>query len=166
MANMTGTLTTARVRRISLPHALLAGTEVLGSKGLLDIGLESLDFLLQETTRESFFWPIGCNGWSRRGHPPALYDQQPVEACATLMACLTAHRLTQKDVYLEKAQLCHDWFLGANSAAVPMVDESSGGCYDSLRQDGPEPNQGAESLLSWITASLCLQTYKARVQES
>lgn len=143
----------------TMPHALLAGYQAIGGEKLLKIGLESLDFLLEATTRDGFFWPVGCHGWSKRGADPALYDQQPVEACSTLLACLKAHELTGDNAYREKAELCLEWFLGNNSAGVPMIDSVSGGCYDGIERTGPNLNQGAESLLSWYVSALVMENY-------
>ncbi len=143
----------------TLPNALLWGYEVLGGEDLLKIGLDSLHFLLDETTRSGFFWPVGCDGWSRKGEPPALYDQQPVEACNTLMTCLKAYQLTKDEYFYEKAELCLDWFLGHNSLGVNMIDPTSGGCYDGLCEDGPNLNQGAESLLSWYISVLAMRLF-------
>ncbi len=145
----------------TLPHALLLGYAVFGDANLKRIGLDSLGFLLEETTRDGFFWPVGCHGWSRRGDEPALYDQQPVEACGTLLACLKAHEISDDNFFLDKATLCYEWFLGHNSAGQLMIDPESGGCYDGLTEDGPNRNQGAESLLSWYVASLALEAYGA-----
>ena len=143
----------------TLPNALFWGYEVLGGEDLLKIALDSLRFLLGQTMREGFFWPVGCKGWNRRGEAPALYDQQPVEACSTLIACLKAYRITGDDYFSDQAQLCLEWFLGRNSLGVTMIDPISGGCYDGLTEDGPNMNQGAESLLSWYISVLAMQLF-------
>lgn len=149
----------------TIPHALLAGYQVIGGNSLLEVGLKSLDFLLDATTRDGFFWPVGCHGWSMRGGEAALYDQQPVEACGTLLCCLKAHQVTGETYYLEKARLCRQWFLGGNSLGVPMIDAASGGCYDGLGEDGPNLNQGSESLLSWIVSVLALEAHEKTLLE-
>lgn len=58
--------------------------------------------------------------------------------------------------------LCHEWFLGQNSASVVMIDPESGGCYDGLAEDGPNLNQGSESLLTWYVSTLALQLHEQR----
>lgn len=78
--------------RLMMAGAL--GWEATGEEKYLDMAYRGLDFLLEQTTRDGFFWPIGCHGWSQRGGEPALYDQQPVEACATILVCLRAHKIT------------------------------------------------------------------------
>ncbi|MDL2294663.1 glycosyltransferase [Ruminococcaceae bacterium OttesenSCG-928-D13] len=144
----------------TIPHALLAGYQVIGGDRLLSIGLRSFDFLLEATTRDGFFWPVGCHGWSMGESNPSLYNQQPVEACGTLLCCLKAHRITSDKRYLEKAELCLDWFLGYNSHGAQMINPVSGGCCDGLTEDGPDRNQGAESLLSWYVSALAMEAYR------
>lgn len=151
----------------TIPHALLAGYQVIGGEQLLKIGLKSFNFLLDSTTRDGFFWPVGCHGWSvRGGEGPALYDQLPVEACGTILCCLKACEVSGDKNYLKKARLCLDWFMGHNSRAAQMIDPDTGGCYDSLREDGPSPNQGAESLLSWYVSVLAMKAHKDRAEEA
>ncbi|MGD9560368.1 MAG: hypothetical protein AB7V55_07170 [Oscillospiraceae bacterium] len=143
-----------------IPHALLMGFRLMDASDLLSTGLESLRFLLEETTRDGFFWPIGSGGWAPRGGVRALYGQLPVEACCTLFSCITAHHITKDDYFLQKARLCLNWYLGHNSAGASMIDPDTGGCYDSLNADGPSPHQGAEALLSWYAAVLALRLYE------
>jgi hypothetical protein len=42
------------------------------------------------------FVPIGSNGFFIEGSEKARFDQQPVEACATVSACLEVYRLTEE----------------------------------------------------------------------
>ena len=37
-----------------------------------------------------------------------------------------------------------------------MVDFKTGGCYDGLKPSGINPNQGAESALSWLLSLLIM----------
>ena len=118
------------------------------------IGLESLDFLSQLTFRDGMFVPIGCRGWMKRGGTPAVYDEQPVEACSMMLACLKAYETTGSGIYLEQARQCFFWYLGRNIARAPMIDPDTGGCRDGLKQDGLNGNEGAESLICWLIAAL------------
>lgn len=118
------------------------------------IGLESLDFLSQLTFQNGMFVPVGCKGWMKRGRKPAVYDEQPVEACSMMLACLRAYEVTGGGVYLEQARQCFFWYLGRNIARTPMIDTETGGCRDGLKQNGLNGNEGAESLLCWLTAAL------------
>lgn len=137
-----------------LPWAMLIAHETTGEKKYRDIGLASLDFLLDRTFAGGVFRPVGCKGWLPKGGVPAEFDQQPVEACETLLVCLKAGKLTGRGLYRERARQCLDWYTGRNSRGVSLIDPDTGGCMDGLTPGAPNPNEGAESLVSWMIASL------------
>lgn len=120
----------------------------------LSIGLESLDFLLAHEFRNGIFLPVGCKEWFPKGGFPALYDEQPVEACNLMAACLKAYRLTEESVYRDAARSCFRWYLGQNIAGVPMIYPQTGGCFDGITPTGINRNQGAESIVCWLLAAL------------
>jgi hypothetical protein len=47
-----------------------------------------------------------------------------------------------------------EWFLGANDLNLPLYDFATKGCNDALMADGVNNNQGAESTLSFLLATL------------
>jgi hypothetical protein len=52
-------------------------------------GLQSLRWLVEtQRAKAGHFAPIGSNGFWKRGGERARFDQQPVEAYATISACL------------------------------------------------------------------------------
>lgn len=140
-----------------LPWSLLQYYEISGKNEYMDAGLKSLDFLLETTFDGGVFNPVGCNGWYEKNGRRAVYDQQPVEACETLLACMEAHRLTGSSVYLQRANQCKCWYTGHNIHGINMIDPESGGCFDGITPHGPNLNQGAESLISWFIAWLSWQ---------
>ena len=104
-----------------------------------------------QTAPNGVFRPVGNRGWypqSRLGHP-AQFDQQPIEAHATVSACLAAWQVTQQDSWFHLAENTFQWFLGSNDLDVPLYDPSNGGCCDGLQEHGVNENQGAESLLAY-----------------
>lgn len=142
-----------------LPWAMLIAYEMTGDRKYREIGLESLDFLLNVTFLREQFHPVGCKGWFQKGQTTAEFDQQPVEACETLLVCLKAHELTGNDVYRDRARRCLSWYTGQNSLNVSIIDPDTGGCMDGLTPEGPNRNEGAESLVSWVIASLAWLSY-------
>jgi hypothetical protein len=94
-----------------------------------------------------------------RGREKARFDQQPVEACATISACLEAYRLTHEERWLRKL-IVFRWFLGKNDLQAPLYDATTGGCRDGLHPDRVNENQGAESTLSFLMALLEMQRAK------
>ena len=102
------------------------------------------------------FVPIGNNGWFVRGSAPARFDQQPIEAQHMMDALLEVYQLTLEEPWLEDARRCFEWFLGRNDLQQAIADDTTGACRDGLNPDGVNQNQGAESTLAWLHASLRL----------
>ena len=146
-----------------LSQALILAGSRSNNQRMIDVGIESLRWLVDEQHRgdESIFVPIGSNGFYPAEGEKARFDQQPVEACATISACLEAYRLTDERFWLEEAQRVFRWFLGKNDLQVPLYDATTGGCRDGLHPDRVNENQGAESTLSFLMALLEMQAAKA-----
>jgi glycosyltransferase involved in cell wall biosynthesis len=132
---------------------------------MIDVGCESLKWLVVEQHRENgqVFVPIGSAGFFAEGKDKARFDQQPVEACATVAACLQAYQATGENSWLEEAWSVFRWFLGENDLQVPLYDTATGGCRDGLHPDRVNENQGAESTLSFLMALLDMQSIEGPV---
>lgn len=134
-----------------LPHALIAGGLDGGDGRAMEIGLEALDWLVKmQRSPQGHFRAIGCHGFFRKGQAPARFDQQPVEANATVGACLEAYRVTQDRRWLDEARSAFEWFLGRNDLGLELYDAGTGGCCDGLQEDRINRNQGAESTLAFL----------------
>jgi glycosyltransferase involved in cell wall biosynthesis len=142
-----------------LPQALLLAGWRSDNQRMIEVGMDSLKWLVAEQHRDDpeVFVPIGSNGFFVEGSEKARFDQQPVEACATISACLEVFRLTEKGFWFEEAQRVFNWFLGRNDLQVPIYDATTGGCRDGLHPDRINENQGAESTLSFLMALLEMQ---------
>jgi glycosyltransferase involved in cell wall biosynthesis len=139
-----------------LPQALIACAARTSDKAMLAAGLESLDWVvtMQRCETKGHFVPIGSQGFHRKGSDRARFDQQPVEAGATVSACLQAFRATADSRWLKDAWSAFNWFLGDNDLQIVLYDSSTGGCRDGLHPDRANENQGAESTLSFLMALL------------
>jgi glycosyltransferase involved in cell wall biosynthesis len=138
-----------------LPQALVVSGQRMDHEEMVAVGLRSLDWLGKlQSSADGCFVPIGSNGFYRRGGPRAEFDQQPVEACAMVSACLDAYRATGHALWAQRARQAFDWFLGVNVLKESLYDPSTGGCRDGLHPDRPNQNQGAESTLSFLMALL------------
>jgi glycosyltransferase involved in cell wall biosynthesis len=134
-----------------LAHALIVSGRATGCAAVLDRGLEALRWLMTlQISDKGHFRPIGSNGFYRRGGVRADFDQQPVEAHATVSACLEAYRTTSDLWWYEQAQTAFDWFIGWNDLGLELYQPDTGGCCDGLHVDRVNENQGAESTLAFL----------------
>jgi glycosyltransferase involved in cell wall biosynthesis len=142
-----------------LSQALLIAGSRSENKRMIETGCESLQWLVTEQHRgvEEIFVPIGSRGFFTEGGEKARFDQQPVEACATISACLQAYRVTGEKHWFDEAWFAFRWFLGENDLQVPLYDATTGGCRDGLHPDRVNENQGAESTLSFLMSLLEMQ---------
>jgi len=128
----------------------------------LRAGLEMLDWLCaRQLSATGRFAPVGCRGFLVRGGPAAEFDQQPIEACATVAACSEAFHATGDRIWLQRAWSACEWFLGHNVLGTPLADRRTGGCRDGLLEDRANGNQGAESTLSYLAALVDMQALEA-----
>jgi len=142
----------------ALSHALILSGRASGEAGVQELGLRSLKWLVGvQRAPGGHFRPIGSDGFHSRGGPRADFDQQPIEAWATVAACVEAYRTTEDLTWLNEARLAFEWFLGRNDLGVELYDASTGGCHDGLHADRVNENQGAESTLAFLLSLAELQ---------
>ncbi|MEM9418863.1 MAG: hypothetical protein AAGA25_07435 [Planctomycetota bacterium] len=153
-----------------LPHALLFAGQRLQRDDMTAAGLTSLRWLLDQQLNTGddgtpHLSIIGNQGWLQHGQPRAPFDQQPLEAYALVDACLAAARVVtdaaERTRWEADARLCYDWFTGKNDLGIVMLDPETGGGKDGLNADGPNQNQGAESSLAPLLATLEMHRYAA-----
>jgi hypothetical protein len=136
-----------------LPHALILSGRCLNAAPMVEIGLKALRWLIKVQTSDSgSFRPVGSNGFYRRGQQPAQFDQQPIEAQATISACIEAYHATNDLFWVAEARRAFEWFLGRNDLGLALYDPGTGGCRDGLHVDRLSQNQGAESTLAFLLA--------------
>ncbi|MBK8011624.1 MAG: glycosyltransferase family 4 protein [Deltaproteobacteria bacterium] len=150
-----------------LSEALLLSGQWMGDDTMLATGLRSLDWLATIQTEDGgLFAPIGSDGFFLRGGTKADFDQQPVEACGAVAACLLSHRITGDEKWRVRAEQAFNWFLGRNQLKEWVYAPATGGCRDGLHRDRANENQGAESTLSFLMALLDMrqsdQPFEAR----
>jgi len=138
-----------------LSHALLLAGYILEDDEMISHAVASLRWLVGvQTGPQGCFLPIGSNGFFRKGGPRAIYDQQPVEATATIDACSDAWRLTGDPFWRSEVWRAYRWFHGANSEGQSLIDDDNGGCKDGLMESRVNHNQGAESTLAFLSSVL------------
>ncbi len=134
-----------------LAHALILSGQATGQHTVFERGLQALRWLTKlQMSEQGHFRPIGSNGFYHRGGTRANFDQQPVEAQATVSACLEAYRATSDFWWYEQAQRAFDWFIGWNDLGLELYSAETGGCRDGLHVDRVNRNEGAESTLAFL----------------
>ena len=149
-----------------LSQSLIVSGAARNRKDMIEVGLRSLEWLSSvQSASGGYFAAIGSNGFYPRGETPAVFDQQPVEACGMVAACLEAHRITGNQRWVERGRRAFNWFLGQNHLHQWLYDTSTGGCRDGVHADRVNQNQGAEATLSFLMALCDMQT-AGRVEEA
>jgi glycosyltransferase involved in cell wall biosynthesis len=145
-----------------LPQALIRAGRRSTNEAMVSAGLEALDWLagIQRCEVKGHFVPIGSHGFYSKKTEKARFDQQPIEACAMVSACLEAYRATGKSHWRKEAWSAFNWFLGDNDLQIALYDSSTGGCRDGLHPDRANENQGAESTLSFLMALLEMRKFE------
>ena len=135
-----------------LSHALIAYGRLESNEQALELGLTSLRWLSDvQRTPAGLFSPVGSDRVYRRGETKPPFDQQPIEAFASVGAYLAAYEATGDASWQLEADRALGWFFGENVLGVPLHDEVTGGCRDGLHPDRVNRNQGAESTLAlWL----------------
>jgi hypothetical protein len=134
-----------------LPHALIVTGTSTEAPGCVDAGLRSLRWLMdRQTAPMGFFRPIGTASFGDKRKLPQAFDQQPVEAAATISACLAAWRADGDVEWKAAATRVFAWFLGSNDLSFPLVDLETGSCRDGLHRDRANENRGGESVVSYL----------------
>jgi glycosyltransferase involved in cell wall biosynthesis len=134
-----------------LPQALILTGLATSTPSYVEAGLRSLRWLMTlQTNPAGCFRPVGTESFGLSREPPKMFDQQPVEAAATISACLAAWQANSGREWADGAMRAFQWFLGENDLAISLVDPITGGCSDGLHPDRASENQGAESVLSYL----------------
>lgn len=134
-----------------LPQALIATGLSMQVPGYVAAGMRSLRWLASlQTTPAGLFRPVGSDSFSDRLSAPKAFDQQPLEATATISACLAAWRADGDPQWRAEAARAFAWFMGENDLSIPLVDSETGACRDGLHRDRPNENRGGESVVSYL----------------
>ncbi|PXA83857.1 glycosyl transferase family 1 [Nostoc sp. 3335mG] len=141
-----------------LPEALLRAGRRLDDPAMRAEGLATLAWLdTQQSNDDGQFRAIGTDSFGRKYMPPLPFDQQPVEAWATIDAARIAHEITGELRWEEMARKAYAWYLGANDVGLPLGSVIDGGCFDGLMSDRVNLNQGAESVLAFQFACCAMR---------
>lgn len=140
-----------------LPLAMLRAGELLNNASFRRVGFESMAFLEKHTMSRGHLSLVGNEDWFKRDGIISRFDQQPIDAMATVLLFLQAYNDTGDPHYLQSVYTAFMWFLGENDLRMSLYDFETGGCGDGLEKDGVNRNQGAESTLAYLISYLAVQ---------
>jgi glycosyltransferase involved in cell wall biosynthesis len=144
-----------------LPQALIQTGLTTQTSSYVDIGLQSLRWLMSfQTAASGCFRPVGTKSFGRLRRKPEAFDQQPVEATATISACLAAARAEDGAEWPAGAMRAFGWFMGENDLQTALIDPDTGRCSDGLHPDRPNENKGAESVLAYLLGLVEIRRFK------
>jgi glycosyltransferase involved in cell wall biosynthesis len=142
-----------------LPEALLCAGRALDRKDWIEQGLAALAWLNGvQRSPSGHFRPVGTESFGVQQVTPSAFDQQPVDAWATIDACATAFRISGEETWRDAALCAWRWFEGDNDAGLPLANPVTGECYDGLGPYGPNRNRGAESVLAFQLANRTIRS--------
>jgi len=136
-----------------LPQALIATGIALDAPAQVAAGLRTLRWLMSlQTSTGGVFRPVGSDSFGAIRQRPRPFDQQPVDAAASISACATAWRASGDARWKTDAAHAFGWFLGSNDLSTPLIDLETGSCRDGLHPDRANENRGGESAVSYLLA--------------
>jgi hypothetical protein len=144
-----------------LPQALIQTGLKTHTPAYVEAGLRSLRWLMSlQISPSGCFRPVGTMSFGKLRQKPEAFDQQPVEASATISACLAAWPADGGAEWPAGAMRAFAWFLGENDLQAALIDPDTGGCSDGLHPDRPNENKGAESALSYLLGLVEMREFK------
>nr|WP_321397231.1 glycosyltransferase family 4 protein [uncultured Desulfobacter sp.] len=139
-----------------LPQALILSGNRMQRSDMVNMGLNSLKWLLAIQTDDHHFAPIGSNGWYQKGGKRARFDQQPIEAKAMVEACVEAYNITRDRQWFENSVMSFNRFLGHNDLNMPLYDPQDrrlpGRAHGGRHQ--PESGRGVHAGMAFVFADL------------
>ena len=146
-----------------LPQALLRAGRRLDDATMTRDALATLAWLDDVQTNEAgLFRAVGTDSFGRAFATPLPFDQQPLEAWASIDAALDAYAVTDDPRWQTSARRAYAWYRGGNDLGLPIASAGNGGCFDGLMPDRVNMNQGAESVLAYQFACCAMREMSER----
>lgn len=156
---------TATYANAIIPYGLLAGLKLRSDKGMNQALHASTKFLVHATVKNDMFIPIGSRGWFPKGGEPSTDNQQAIEA-ALMFEFLIEYQLEFPElVTTDQVIAPYRWFFGHNTGGVVLAQPETGSCLDGLFKNGPNKNQGAESMLAYQMVEVLARKSPGAIQE-
>jgi glycosyltransferase involved in cell wall biosynthesis len=139
-----------------LPLSLLHAASILNDDKLMNVAIESMDFLSEVTLKNGWLSVVGNEKWYAKNGERSVFAQQPLDAMAMVLMFQKAYSLTNDKKYLNHLHKSFMWFLGENDLRTSLYCYDTKGCCDGIESNGVNKNQGAESTLAYLISHLAL----------
>ena len=141
-----------------LSQAMMVTGVATQTPSYTDAGVHTLQWLVSlQTSPNGCHRPVGSQSFGDRRMAPKPFDQQPLEASATLSACIAAWHATGEPYWVAEAERAMAWFFGQNDLSELLVDADTGSCRDGLHPDRANENRGAESALCYFLGLVAIR---------
>jgi glycosyltransferase involved in cell wall biosynthesis len=137
-----------------ISESLFLAYKITGDQRYFNIAKSTTDFLVANSFENEVCVPIGQAGWFKKGYEKAIFDQQPEEVIALVLALKASYEATGDKQYDNLMKNAFNWFLGNNVLSQVVYDHTTGGSYDGVGEKLVNFNQGAESTISYLIARL------------
>lgn len=145
-------------RGACIPAALWQANLMLGDKRFAGVAERTTQFVIDHVFSDECFAPVGTRGsWHRQTTKP-MFDQFPAETCSVVEFLHIVQQATSDLTYGQLAADAARWFTGNNLHGVSLIDAQSGGCYDALKSEGVDRDQGAGASLAYLLSHAILNT--------
>lgn len=142
-----------------LPEAMLCAGQATGDIEYKEISRESFDFLLSSIFNSHGIEVVSNKRWLFKGKNAGMGGEQPIDVAYTVIALSKFNEVYNNPDYAEKPTIAFNWFLGQNRINQIVYNPCTGGCYDGLEENHINPNQGAESTVSYLMARLTIDKF-------
>lgn len=139
-----------------VPMGMWLAAEALDEPRYRVVAEASTQFVIEHLFEEGLFMPVGTRGGWSRNTDKAVFDQMPAEAGSVVELLCVAERVSGSSWYGRFAEYANAWFTGNNVRGEEMIDPSSSGCYDAIRVNGIDMNQGAPAALARLLSRCAL----------
>ena len=142
-----------------LPEAMLCAGQATGDISYKEISRESFDFLLSTIFNDQGIEVVSNKRWMFKGKNAGMGGEQPIDVAYTIMALSKFSEVYNNPDYSDKLTIAFNWFLGQNRINQIVYNPCTGGCYDGLEENNINPNQGAESTVSYLMARMTIDKF-------
>lgn len=148
-----------------LPLALWESYSINRDSLFREVAMASTQFLDRHVFRQGRLSLVGNQGWFKKDEQSFPGGQQPIDALGMVMLYHRVASLIRDPSYEARMLTAFTWFTGNNDLMIPLYDEETAGCCDGLEVGAVNRNQGAESILAYLTSYAIVYAFLQNQQQ-